>query len=215
MKTRVKKLALLLVLGLLVMALTGCVHVRPVDPQAAPSFAELNRQAQKKSATVRLYAEPYAVVVRRADGGSRAKVIDYREVTVRSLQVTPDSTSWLNARTHQLETVSTAQIKEIRFVRRGRGALEGLGIGLLSGAALGAVLGYAACPCTSWFGEAYGFSRGYGAGVGVRVGGFLGGFLGLLVGSLSGSKQVYRFEAPAPGPPVIAVDARQQMPRRE
>ena len=77
------------------------------------TLAKINRLAQRKKALVAL-----------ADG---------RALKVSSLQMTPDFTSWLDPETGRFESVATAEIREIRFVRHGKGALEGLGIGFFGG----------------------------------------------------------------------------------
>ena len=106
------------------LALTGCVHTRTVHPgdQADPSFVRINRLGARKTATVLL-----------ADG---------RAFKARSLQMARDSTSWFYAGTDQFDHIATDEIHEVRFVRRGRGALEGFMLGLVGGAATGAALGY-------------------------------------------------------------------------
>ncbi len=89
-----------------------------------------------------------------------------------------------------------------------RGALEGAGVGLLVGAAGGAVVGYASgddppCSDESWF--CLSFSAGEKAEIlGVYAGG-LGAVSGLVLGGLIGSRSVYEYaDGPVPQVSVVA-----------
>ena len=190
----------------LVLVLAGCTHTRNAGFIGGGSYAEINRLGAGKEATVTLAVEPYMKV-----GGGGSMVTDQRDIQVSNLQMALDSTSWLNPRTGRFETVATARIREIRIVKtnHGRGALAGLGGGLLIGAAVGAGYGYAlgdttrdnsgiptSCerprrehdvgiPCTA--GEKA-------AALAIIVGG-LSGALGLIVGAAAGSEEIYRFKA--------------------
>lgn len=69
---------------------------------------------------------------------------DGQELQVRQLWVTSDFTYWIDQQIKQQArltyiAVATSQIKEVRFIRRGTGALQGMGFGFL----LGAIVGYA------------------------------------------------------------------------
>ncbi len=190
----------------LVLVLTGCTTVKTVDLSDSTaeesvsvkgsrtvSYASVNKRAQRKKAHVRL-----------ADG---------RTLKVARLQVTRDSTSWLDSGTRRFETVATADIKEIRFVKHGKGALEGLGGGLLMGAAFGAILGFAGgddppCQSGTWF--CWRFTAGEKAAFGAVALGAVGGLLGVLTGAGVGSNETYHFSAPALLPQVAADETQQK-----
>jgi hypothetical protein len=89
------------------------------------------------------------------------------------------------------------QVREVVAVKRGRGALEGLGLGALGGAGLGVVMGLASgddqcdedghnwCILTFTAEEKavlFGFMMGS-----------LGGLIGLVAGAIRGSRDVYSF----------------------
>ena len=70
---------------------------------------------------------------------------DGQELQVRQLWVTSDFTYWIDPQIKQQPSptyiaVATSQIKEVRFIRRGTGALKGMGFGFL----FGAIVGFAA-----------------------------------------------------------------------
>jgi hypothetical protein len=80
-----------------------------------------------------------------------------------------------------------------------RGALEGAGIGLLSGAALGGIVGYSAGDdeeCSngpeSFF--CLSFTAKEKAGIGAVYAGVPGAVLGLVLGAVIGSRDVYEYE---------------------
>ena len=201
-----------IVLIALVMALTGCTTFNTVglvdrDPAASTSenqrlvsvalgasiaelnwpyvsYAKLNRLARGKVATVLL-----------ADG---------RELKVGTLQVTPDSTSWLDPETGRFESVATAEIQEMRFVRHGKGALEGLGMGLLVGAVVGGALG-ASARCEGWCFV----SQGELALIGGAVLGGIGALVGAPIGAAVGSKEIFHFGSASP-PKVVTGRARRE-----
>ncbi len=169
------------------LALTGCVHTRTVHPgdQATLSFAGINTLGARRTATVLL-----------ADG---------RAFKARSLQVAGDSTSWFYAGTDHFDTIATAEIHEVRFVRRGQGALEGFFLGLGGGAATGALLGLidGDDPSCDEF-LCWRFTAEEKA---IVLGGVLGGIgalTGPFVGAGKGSRVIYRFSGSAPVPPAIA-----------
>lgn len=172
-----------------------------------PAFAEINKLALKKKAIVTL--------------------ADNQTLNVYRLQVTADSTSWWLK--GQWETSPTSEIREIRFVSRGKGALQAVGLGLLVGASVGAAIGYSEgddppCPPPPSC-ELAGFPGALACGLGLLVhglsschqmsaedkaadsglmGGLVGGLIGVLVGSRRKSKDIYRFKVFAPKPPAVA-----------
>ena len=115
---------------------------------------------------------------------------DGEELQVRQLWVTSDFTYWIDPQIKQQTSptyiaVATSQIKEVRFIRRGESALQGMGFGFL----LGAVVGYAAgedCPPNAFIC----FPREEVA----VVFGILGGLIGLPIGGWIGQRYVYIIE---------------------
>ena len=61
----------------------------------------------------------------------------------KNIQIAHDSTSWLDFNTGNIQSIATSQINNIVLKKSGRGALEGFGIGILSGAVTGALIGFA------------------------------------------------------------------------
>lgn len=101
----------------------------------------------------------------------------------------PGSTSYYDA-DGWLRTVATDRIRRVAFVSRGRGALQGLGLGLLVGAIGGVFIGAASYDGPSFLIQsradnavffALGFSLFTAPG-------------GLLVGVARGSRKAYRLE---------------------
>lgn len=110
----------ILSLFLLVALATGCTHTRSVNPSdyEGTEFRKMNRAASGKVARVTL--------------------TNGRAVTVLSVQVTPDSTSWLDDDSNRITGVATSEIESIRVVKAGPGAFAGLLSGIVIGGALGA-----------------------------------------------------------------------------
>ena len=165
------------------LVLTGCSTLRRADSAAVIQFSEINKQAQR----------------------ARARVIltDGQQYRAFQLQVTMDSTSWFDPKTGRVRSVATGAISEITFIRKGRGALQGLGIGLVVGALSGAFLGLVHGddpPCgESWI--CFRFTAQQKAMIGAVSLGSLGGAVGSLTGAILGSKNRYRFGQRAPGRP--------------
>ncbi len=106
---------------LLVLILCGCGSTRTADVAGAQGmrFSELNRKARGKVATLHLR--------------------DGRRIAVVNVQVAPDSTSWINPKKNHFEQIATSDLREVTIVRAGKGAVAGLALGVLTGAAVGAV----------------------------------------------------------------------------
>lgn len=86
--------------------------------------------------------------INQSSSGGRTVVFqkDGQEISVRQLWITPEFTYWINPQIKQQTipiyiTVATSQINEVQFIRRGKGALEGMGIGFLVGALVGFTAG--------------------------------------------------------------------------
>ena len=151
------RLTLLLVL----IVLGGCRHTRSLDP------TRLNARATR---------QPAALVL-----------TDGQRLEARALHVAPDVTTWLDPATGAARSVPTSELASATVVDRSRGTLEGLGIGLATGAVLGTGAG------ALWEFGRNGLSRdSNSAGAwGAAVGGGIGGGLGALIGRRRGSRWVY------------------------
>ena len=163
--------AVIVISLMLTPTLMGCAHnytVRPTEPE---DYTSLNQRALQKQAIVTL--------------------MDGRTVPADKLRFAPDSTSWIDPNTRKVMTVRTTGVSNIRFVRRGKGALQGFGIGLLGGAVGGAIIGIAIsdesadAPFTP---GAAPFT------VGIFFGG-VGGLIGIPIGAAIGSKDVYHIQS--------------------
>ena len=172
-----------LLLVLLIAAASGCTHTRTLDPAAPSGFAGLNARAHD-AATVCL-----------ADG---------RRFAVRSVHVAPDVTTGLSVDTGRAVAVPTDSVASVTFRSRGRGLVQGLGIGLAAGAggaAVGALL-----------------SRGNAvdAGWGASVGGLVVAVPALTVGGVAGwvqgSDRVYLAPQAGPCPPADEPPRRRLSP---
>lgn len=96
------------------------------------------------------------------------------------------------------EIVAPGAISDVSEVRRVRGALEGLGIGISIGGTTGAVLGYADgddCPGTRCFFKLTAPAK---AALGALFLGSVGGAIGVLVGVIHGSYDTYAYSPPSP-----------------
>jgi len=94
------------------------------------------------------------------------------------------------------QPIATGEIDEVTEIKRGRGALEGGGIGALGGIAAGVILGFAAGddPCDENVERDcyYAFTAGQNAMIFGIIFGGLGGLGGLVVGAIIGSRDVYK-----------------------
>lgn len=151
-----------------VMVCCGCATTHAIDtaarsPEAHEHRAEINARASASRVGLSLNPGPLRIV--------------------RSLRVGPDSTSWVTASSY--ETVATSSVTRVQVVNRGRGALDGLALGLLGGGVLGAV---------SYEGpDLFIASRGATARVGAVFLSFITAPLGLLTGVATGHREVYMF----------------------
>jgi len=154
------------------LVLTGCTSTRVVDTQAPSPYAEVNEATQGRMVEVRL--------------------VDGRALHVTDLDIAPDVASYVDAN-GQMQAVATDAIRQVTFVRRGRGALVGIGIGLLGGGGGGALVGLASgmsCGADDWF-----CGPGFNAAVFGTVFGAIGGVVGLATGTARGHRTVYRLHA--------------------
>jgi hypothetical protein len=152
-------------------ALTGCASTRLINPEKPSDLAMMSFKQDQK------------VRVTTSDG---------QWFLVSNLQVKPDSTRWFDGR--QFVSVATSDINEVTRIRRGKGALQGLGLGLLSGAAVGGFIGIASYePCDNCLID---FGPGFSLMAGSALGVVAGAPFGILVGASVGSKSKYQFQEP-------------------
>jgi len=137
----------------------------------------------------------------RNQGKAEVTLKNERKILATQLQARSDSATWVNAVSGRPQTVATAEIRQIRFKKSGRGALQGLGIGLLTGATLGGIIGFASGgdpPCKPApnnvldFCEAFRLSAVEKAAVGAIYLGIAGALVGSPTGALMGSKEEYQ-----------------------
>jgi hypothetical protein len=101
----------------------------------------------------------------------------------KEIQITPDSTILCELDSGQRRAFSNTQVDHIKFKKRGRGALEGMGIGFLVGFSTGMVLGASTNDGSNFLGLSQTETAMLvGAYVGVP-GGLIGVPTGLLIGS--------------------------------
>ena len=108
-----------------------------------------------------------------------------QSIKAKELKLTSDSLYYSYYKRSNRRSVAVSEVQEIRFVNRGRGAMQGAGIGLLIGAVGGATLGY------SSDGDNYYSAKDMALILGV-LGGTSGGFLGIITGSLNGRQNRYK-----------------------
>ena len=121
---------------------------------------------------------------------------DGQKLEARNLRIKADSISWISLDNQKTARLPAANVTEIKFVRKGKGALEGMGLGLIYGAVFGAGLGLAQGDDNegSWFRLSAGQKA---ALLGITFGG--AGFLaGLPIGTIAGSKDIYYLEQKLP-----------------
>ena len=161
------------------LTLAGCAHVRPIDPTASVSeLHDVNRSLAGREALVRL-----------TDGTEMMA----HDVTVSHESVSLVLEHFRSALTERpgrtTREIPLAEVASITVTCRGRGALDGLLIGLFGGAAGGVLFGAAAYT----EGDRYLHSRSDAAMFSGVVYGFLGGVSGVLYGAGNGSTHVYEF----------------------
>jgi hypothetical protein len=148
-----------------------CTHIRHVQ-----SFEGINKAAAGKHA--------------------RMTLTNGRVLSGKDLQVAIDSTFWLDSATGRKQFIATLEIGKVVVKKRGRGALEGLGMGALAGAVIGFALGDDP-PCEPDPNDLFGIGQGLcetfrlSAGEKALIGAGGGGLWGLAIGALVGSKDKF------------------------
>ena len=98
--------------------LGGCSSIRTVHvSEDASSFKEVNRAVRGKVAVMTL------------NDGSKMHVV--------GLNVEPEWATWVDRKENKIASVPTSDVREIKVVKAGPGALRGLVIGAVIGAAAG------------------------------------------------------------------------------
>jgi hypothetical protein len=144
----------------------GCSSSYEVSssPNADSSFNAFNVEASDRSATIVFQ--------------------DGRELGVRDIIASPDSTCFLNEKTDAITVVPTHTIQKVVFKKRFAGFLEGFWIGALVGVPAGVGL------------VVFGMPKGEGESnviAAVFVGGLVGGLIGGISGFVIGHSYEYQF----------------------
>ena len=161
----------------LLLWLPACTHTRTVEVASPEAQRAINVRVERRTARVALA------------GGSA--------VSVRALHVAPDVTTWIDPATGKTGSAPTAEVVSVQFTNRGRGLLEGLGLGLVVGAGGGALVGLATYE-EPRPGELCIFcSRSDSALLGAVFFGMVGTGLGGLIGLARGSRIVHIAPPPA------------------
>ena len=89
----------------------GCSQKHIVGSVGSPTFYSLKERALRQKGEVTL--------------------VDGQKYAAERIRLGPDSTSWINSDLQVLR-VETAKISNVKFVDRGKGVLQGAGVGFLS-----------------------------------------------------------------------------------
>ena len=161
-------------LGLVLLVCANCASTRTVhlDQEKDKAYRRLVQNARDHHATLHLIGD--------------------LRVKAKALQVTPDSTSWIDPETGQVREIATDQIQSISFLLRRHGAEQGLGMGLVGGALIGLSWGllHEHQPCSTYLPWPC-FTREQET---TLVGGGLGlisGIYGSVLGGIMGSRRTY------------------------
>jgi hypothetical protein len=135
--------------------LSACATTHPLDVSDAAARQAITERAGRHVTKVTVRGEPPA--------------------DARALQVSADSTRWIDPATGSVRAVPTSQVERVSFLRRdasrGGHLARGLLIGATVGAAVGAAVGYATGPPFPFPRQVYvgvmaGGTALYGAGIG-------------------------------------------------
>ena len=143
----------------------GCSSTHRLRPAHEEGYDSLNYRAVGKKAMVTF--------------------VDDRKIRVDNLRMTADSTYWIDPQSSTSIGVATSEIKEVRFIRGRKGAVEGMVVGIVGGLLLGVRFGVShaedACPrCTipATEGDIIVLSTIGGIGIGAAVGAAIGAAVG-------------------------------------
>jgi hypothetical protein len=168
-----------------VLLTVGCSSTHQVvRPSSLDSFAEVTDTGEG----------PIDVIVTPPASEDPHSVEAVRSRSARLLDVGDDGISV--RRRGEQQTLSLRDIRGYDVTRRGQGALEGLGIGLLAGVTFGVVAGLAAGddpPCAPENFCIFRLSAGDKAAISGVVAGLTGALSGALIGALVGHTDHYVF----------------------
>jgi hypothetical protein len=142
----------------------------------------INKKSQLTESPINENSEKYEAKIILKNG---------QDYTGSFLNFSQDSLSWKTSES-ETKSIRYSEIKSITFRKHGKGALEGLGMGLLLGGLFGAVIGYASGDDQD--GEILSFTAKEKAILTAICCGGIGGVGGLFVGSLEGSTEKYVFK---------------------
>jgi hypothetical protein len=177
-----------LLIFVLIVPLAGCNSTQMVREGFTDQLAEINAQGTRQTALVTL-----------SDG---------QQVRATALRVSPDSTSWVYSASGHAARVPTTDVIRVEFTSRGRGALEGAGVGLAVGAlssGIAMAVSWEPCRSTGMFScIMHPSSAGEAAMTGAVVGGVGGVLWGALIGTAVGGRRTYQLEPTPVKPPPVA-----------
>jgi hypothetical protein len=180
---------------------TGCATtIAAHSPLSTAAVAQVNQAIQGREVRAEFVEEHELASLKPG-----LKLIEVKEAKIGR-----DVTEWLEesgSGEARQRSLTTAALRRITVRERGRGALEGLGIGFLTGAILGGLAGaisaasmspgnIGGCP-------SIGCSLAFG-GVGALVAGASVALLGSPIGALIGHRTTIDFDAPEPGAPSVS-----------
>jgi hypothetical protein len=157
--------------------ISGCASTRIIGPNTpAAEFEKIKRDTQKRDTKMTLSSG--------------------ETLNARNIQITPDSTTWINSATMEREMASTAEVRQI-VVKKSR-AIQGGLLGGLAGMTIGAIWASALvseAEKTDDSGKAFGnlFIEAPGAFI---VSTTAGALTGLAIGAGVGSRETYQFTRP-------------------
>jgi hypothetical protein len=165
-----KSVALFFALALCVCGCSSSYSVSMAGkPDAEYSYLEMNQVLQGENVTIELKNEG--------------------ELSAEEVTISNDSMSWVDRGTEAASQASIREIRNIVLKSHGTGALEGLGLGVAGGGALGAFVGQIAV------GNGGEWGSGAGAAIGLILGGGTGIIVGVITGAIVGHSDSYEFPA--------------------
>lgn len=81
--------------------------------------------------------------IRKKSGMQTAKLLSSTDTySASDIRISSDSTSFVESKTGNQKTITTESLREISFRDRGKGVIEGIGMGALIGFSTGFTIGY-------------------------------------------------------------------------
>jgi len=153
--------------------LSGCSSSYSVSstgkPGAEYSHQEMNEELRGRHVTIELN--------------------NRKEVAAEDVMISNDTISWVDVRMAERSLSATRYVKRVVFKNHWIGLLEGLGIGLVGGGGLGALVGRDLSTPEGNF-------KTYGAVIGFIVGGGAGLLGGAIAGAAIGHSRSFEFSSP-------------------